>query len=107
MWEPALKQDFDSLTYGQVLSLWLEIYDGRRSRNQILDIVMPNGLKLLDCPAGYVRDFSDWLDHFMGTVNAKLLNDYSATREIERRNRLANEPNTGIGQMTGELITLS
>jgi hypothetical protein len=71
----------------------------------VLDVVTPNGLKLVDCPVGYVRAFADWFDDFMEvTLAQKLIWKYPVTREMERRNKMAADPDWGLGMLTGELV---
>jgi hypothetical protein len=88
--------EFDELTVGQVLTLWLELYNAQKESHLVLDVVMPNGLKLVDCPAGYFRAFADWFDSFMEvTLANKLMWKYPVTRKMERRNQLHGRPRLG------------
>jgi hypothetical protein len=103
---PKGNAEFDQLTVGQVLTLWLELYNAQKDSKRVLDVVLPNGLKLVDCPAGYVREFADWFDQFMEvTLAKKLMWKYPITVEMEKRNKVQADPAWGIGMLSGELVS--
>jgi hypothetical protein len=78
-----LRDQFDRLTVEQVCQFNIGLHEGR-DKESILDLVLPNGIRMGSCTAGYLRIFSDWRRDFMTSL-LEMSHNHSCTYEVKQR----------------------